>query len=74
MKNFGENQINYDSFKLVHDSDPSIQNLIKDFDENGIRLNTQAEQSELRDVERSGDRIKQTASKAAERGLKDRHN
>lgn len=77
MSKFGENQINYESFKLMYDSDTKLQNLVKDFNEKGIRLKTLANSQDgaevTRDMDQSKNRLKQTASKAAERGLKNRH-
>ena len=76
MNNFGENEFNYDTFKLMYDSNEKIQNLVKDFDDHGIRLNTQKDQDQESDqsnFDQSGERISNTASKAAEKSLNDRH-
>jgi hypothetical protein len=42
MTNIGEEEFSYETFKIVYDSDPSIQNLIDRFDAEGINLKTKA--------------------------------
>lgn len=43
MKNMGSEQFSYESFKLAYDSDPRIKPLVKNFDQEGITLATDAE-------------------------------
>ena len=46
MQNTGRNQFNFDVFKAAYDSDPRIQYLVTNFDQEKIELRT----SELDDV------------------------
>tara|TARA_B100000780_G_C20999475_1_gene399868 strand:- start:563 stop:778 length:216 start_codon:yes stop_codon:yes gene_type:complete len=46
MQNTGRNQFSYDVFKAAYDSDPKIQNIVKNFDKEKIELKT----SEVDDV------------------------
>ena len=47
MQNTGRNQFSYDVFKAAYDSDPRIQKIVKNFDQEKIELKT----SEVDDVE-----------------------
>ena len=47
MQNTGRNQFSYDVFKAAYDSDPRIQKIVKNFDQEKIELKT----SEVADVE-----------------------
>ena len=43
LNNVGGLSINYDGFKKAYDSNPTIKQMIKNFDQQGIRLDTNAE-------------------------------
>jgi hypothetical protein len=47
MQNTGRNQFSYDVFKSAYDSDPKIQKIVKNFDQEKIELKT----SEVDDVQ-----------------------
>jgi len=47
MQNTGRGQFTYDVFKAAYDSDPRLQELVKNFDQEKIELKT----SEVDDVE-----------------------
>ena len=47
MQNTGRNQFSYDVFKAAYDSDPKIQKIVKNFDQEKIELKT----SEVDDVQ-----------------------
>lgn len=38
MSNMEKEQFTYDIFKQAYDQDPAIQNLVKDFNEKGVKL------------------------------------
>lgn len=38
MRNIGDQQFNYESFKAVYDTDPKIQRIVQDFDQETITL------------------------------------
>jgi len=40
MKNMGAPQFAYDTFKAAYDSDPSIEELVDNFNSEGIEINT----------------------------------
>ena len=46
MQNTGRNQFSYDVFKAAYDSDPKIQKIVKNFDQDKRELKT----SEVDDV------------------------
>lgn len=67
MQNVGNQQFSYDSFKSAYDSDPKIQNIVADFDQNSITLKT----SEMDDVDPrepagDGNKIGQMAKRAVD--------
>lgn len=67
MQNQGKGQFNYDVFKAAFDSDPKLQALVADFDQNTITLKT----SEMDDVAStkpapSGDSVKTMAKRAVD--------
>jgi hypothetical protein len=66
MTNIGEEEFDYDTFKLTYDSDPAIQSLIKRFDQNGIELNTkkQDNNNEPVDGDTGSDAVSQMAKRA----------
>ncbi len=50
MRNQGEGNFDYDSFKVMYDGDPKIQQLVTNFDQNKIEF----KQSEVDDVNVAG--------------------
>ena len=43
MTNIGQEEFDYETFKLTYDSDPNLQKLVARFDQNGIELKTKAQ-------------------------------
>lgn len=43
MTNIGQEEFDYETFKLTYDSDPSLQKLVARFDQNGVELKTKAQ-------------------------------
>lgn len=66
MQNTGNQQFTYELFKVAYDSDPKLQDIVADFDQNTITLKT----SETDDVERKpvagGNKISQMAKRAVD--------
>lgn len=46
MSNLGRQQFNYEVLRAAYDSDPKIQNIIKDFDQRKVKLKS----SEIDDI------------------------
>lgn len=69
LQNQGREQFNYEVFKAAFDSDPRLQQIVKNFDQNKIELKT----SEMDDVpmpkSKGGNTVSQMASRAVD--LKD---
>jgi hypothetical protein len=72
MSNIGEEQFTYDSFKQAYDADPALQELVKQFNQNGVSLKTRKE-SENGVKSGSKDQLKKLATQTATKGLKDRY-
>lgn len=72
MKNIGEPQFDYDSFKQSYDSDESIQQLVKQFDKHGISLNSKQSSPDLTN-DQNASTNQSTKSVSALKNLKDRH-
>ena len=66
MQNTDHQQFSYDSFKASFDSDPKIQNLIKDFDHYSITLKTDIDDEETQDQTPSRNKISQMANRAVD--------
>lgn len=67
MQNVDNQQFSYDTFKMSYDSDPKIQAIVADFDQNSITLKT----SEMDDVNPrkpigGGNKISQMAKRAVD--------
>ena len=43
LNNVGGLSINYDSFKQAYDNNPTLKKMIKNFDQKGVTLDTNAE-------------------------------
>ena len=59
FKKQGRQQFNYDVFKNAYDSDTRLQNIVKDFDQSKITLNS----DESDDLKTSSDSDKKSKSK-----------
>tara|TARA_B110000902_G_scaffold198982_1_gene225852 strand:+ start:336 stop:596 length:261 start_codon:yes stop_codon:yes gene_type:complete len=73
MQNQGEGNFDYDSFKAMHDGDPRIQAIIKNFD----KVKIEFKQSEVDDLEglpgnpgAPGDKVGNMAKNATDVGNK----
>lgn len=65
MQNQGRGQFNYDVFKAAFDSDPKLQAIVADFDQNSITLKT-SETDDLPATDQSaGDSSVKTMAKRA---------
>ena len=58
-------EFSYDSFKMAYDSDPVIQALTTNFDQNGVELKTKAGNNDTAPSDATADR--DTVSSAAKR-------
>jgi hypothetical protein len=56
LNNVGGLSINFDSFKKAYDSNPTIKKMIKNFDQKGLTLDTNAEGPDMTTTK--GKRIK----------------
>jgi hypothetical protein len=65
MQNIGNQQFNYDTFKLEYDKDPKLQQIVADFDQNSITLKT----SETDDVSVKKPSGKNTVGQMAKRAV-----
>lgn len=64
-RNMGNDDFNYDTFKIAYDSDPLTQGLVNRFDKNGVELNTKAGNNDVAPSDATADR--NTVSTAAKR-------
>lgn len=69
LQNIGEEQIDYEDFKIMHDSNQTIQNLVHQFDKSGIELKTTSIE-EKPDREESKKAINKMAKSAIDPKLK----
>jgi hypothetical protein len=60
LKNMGYGGIEYDTFQKVYDANPALQNIVRDFDENEIRVTTDIEDTE--DDQEQGDGLPDSKS------------
>lgn len=71
MQNTGRNQFSYDVFKAAYDSDPKIQKIVKNFDQDKIELKT-SEVDDVKDLPgnpgRPGDEVSKMAKNATDVG------
>lgn len=65
MQNAGNQQFSYDTFKAAYDSDPKLQDIVKNFDQNTITLKT----SEVDDINPSKAKSKNKVSQMAKRAV-----
>jgi gas vesicle protein len=66
MQNIGEKQFSYDTFKAAYDTDPRIQELVTDFNDETISL----KDSEMDDLKASKKQSKDDVSSMAKRATK----
>ena len=65
MQNQGRGQFNYEIFKAAYDTDPRLQELVKNFDEDKIEFKT----SEMDDLPQSQNTNKDTVGDMAKRAV-----
>jgi hypothetical protein len=65
MQNIGNQQFSYDTFKAAYDSDPKLQDIVKNFDQDTITLKT----SEIDDINPSRDKSANKVSQMAKRAV-----
>jgi hypothetical protein len=46
LKNMGYGSIDHEQFKKIHDSNVSIQNIVRDFDDNTVMISTEVEKED----------------------------
>lgn len=71
MSNIGKEEFSYDSFKMIFDSDPIVQALVKNFDKNGVELNTKKSKNVTAPSDADADRssVSQAAKRATNKAL-----
>jgi hypothetical protein len=71
LQNVSGQQVDYDSFKNEFDKNPQLKNLVDRFDANGVVIKTKAKEpkDEIKNKEKSGSNILNTAKKAASKFL-----
>lgn len=67
MRNSDRQQFSYETFVAAHDSDPRIQNLVKNFDQRKIDLK-QSEVDDLGSSDAGSDTVGNMAAKATDLG------
>ena len=65
MQNMGNQQFDYESFKAAYDSDPRIQEIVKDFNQDMISLKTR----EMDDIKTTKNKGKNTVKTMAKRAV-----
>jgi hypothetical protein len=74
MQNMGMEDFSYDSFKLAYDNDSVIQSLTNNFDQNGVELQTKAQNDEKHravEKEKGANVVSQMAKSATKRAMAD---
>ena len=66
MQNIGEKSFTYETFKAAYDTDPRIQEIVTDFNEETISL----KDSEMDDIKRKRKKSQDDVSKMAKRATK----
>jgi len=67
MQNMNGEQFNYDVLKAAYDSDPKLQNLIKDFDQKTIELkSSETDDLDTPAADTGGDTVSQMAQNAVD--------
>ena len=70
MSNVGGTQYDFDAVKSAYDSDAAVKSLIRNFDKNGIALNTDKKDVKDKVVKAKKTSVDQMALKAAKTHLK----
>lgn len=74
LKRMGQEQLDYDAFKSIYDQSPVLQNLIHDFNADGISLNVPGSKDQKMGKETnpqdSEEKVAQIAAANAEKQLK----
>ena len=65
MRNMGNQQFDYETFKAAYDSDNTIKSIVKDFDKETITLKT----SEVDDLKTTKHKKKNTVSNMAKKAV-----
>lgn len=69
MQNQGRGQFTYDVFKAAYDSDPRLQTLVSNFDQNTIELKSdEMDDIDASDAETGGDSVGTMAKRATDLG------
>lgn len=66
MQNSGLPEFNYDTFKASFDSDPKIQDIVKDFDQSVITLKTDSSDELEPEQGQSSNKVSQMAKRAVD--------
>ena len=72
LKNMGYGAIDHDQFKKIYDSSSSIQNIVRDFDENTVMVSTAVEKENEPDAAPEGELTRsKTVDQMADRSATD---
>lgn len=71
MTNIGQEEFDYETFKLTYDSDPNLQQLVSRFDQEGIELKTKAKTPDQNPVDgdTGSDVVAQMAKRATKKAM-----
>lgn len=71
MTNIGQEEFDYDTFKLTYDSDPNLQKLVTRFDQNGVELKTKTKAPDQTPVDGNtgSDVVAQMAKRATKHAM-----
>lgn len=64
MRNNKIPEFNYDMLKMAYDTDPRLQQIIKNFDQNSVEFSRGSIDNLTKDVDSSGSKVKQMAMQA----------
>ena len=68
MTNIGQEEFDYETFKLAYDADQNLANLVARFDQNGVELKTKAQSPDNPPVD--GDTGSDTVAQMAQHATK----
>ena len=66
MRNNKIPEFNYDLFKMAYDTDPRIQQLVKNFDQQSVEFSKGSVDNLTKDIDSSGSKVKQMAMQAVD--------
>lgn len=70
-RNYGAPAIDFDRFSQIWETDPTIQSVVSDFDENGITIQTNNQgQLEMPEPEQGSGEVSKMAKRATRRSRK----